>query len=166
MQRSISDHSYIVPIPSPPIPQDSERNVSDWDDPKLKQVLKSCEIFLKRRTTNWTCNQLSFLIIFLLVLPSKYLRNYCQIVIWFFFYFSNQRKSCNKKKCCYYIFVITVLLGISLVVAFSIMNRQKSDEMESLVNAFPEMLQGQDEGEISFNIKSFCMKIFTIQPFS
>ena len=44
-------------------------------------------------------------------------------------------------------FVIIIFLGISLTVAFSTMNRQKSDEMESLVKAFPEKLQGQDERE-------------------
>ncbi|XP_078334725.1 uncharacterized protein LOC111119580 isoform X2 [Crassostrea virginica] len=59
--------------------------------------------------------------------------------------FCETSKCCTKKKLCYYIFVIVIFLGISSIVAFSTMNRQKSDEIESLVNAFPEMLQGQDE---------------------
>nr|XP_022313855.1 uncharacterized protein LOC111118599 [Crassostrea virginica] len=62
-----------------------------------------------------------------------------------------KQKRCAKKKLCYYIFVIVIFLGISLTVAFSTMNRQKSDEMESLVNAFPGKLQGQDEQLTNIN---------------
>nr|XP_022317354.1 uncharacterized protein PFB0145c-like [Crassostrea virginica] len=59
-----------------------------------------------------------------------------------------KQKRCTKKKLCSYIFVIIIFLGISLTVAFSTMNRQKSDEMESLVNG---KLQGQDEQLTNIN---------------
>ena len=50
------------------------------------------------------------------------------------------------KKICKYSIWILIFLLISGIVALSTINQQKTDEVESFANAFPELLRGQDEG--------------------
>ncbi|XP_022293480.2 uncharacterized protein LOC111104056 isoform X2 [Crassostrea virginica] len=55
-----------------------------------------------------------------------------------------KKKRCGWKFCFYTLWII-LFLGISGIVAFTVISKEKTDDVESLTNSFPEKLQGQDE---------------------
>nr|XP_022304097.1 uncharacterized protein LOC111111403 isoform X1 [Crassostrea virginica] len=63
-----------------------------------------------------------------------------------------KERTCSMKKICKYSIWILIFLLISGIVALSTINQQKTDEVESFANAFPELLRGQDEEIRSINL--------------